>query len=206
MFMNLDWVDDEGERIQPLPELSAEVLNILNQELHVIASNAAISTVSYYMTEFHDDMTQKWMVQFKDYKSEGFENDDWTTYITEMIKLDKQEVNVYLNPPKKMGKLNAAPNAKIRLKYVHEIQPRKVAHQLVTVREDVCLEMMQDLGSIKVENKEALKCAQARLLHGKDYADKHRNPTRNSDMGGSTPLRNRNYNTCAILVRLNIFK
>ena len=202
IFMNLEWVDDDDERFSQLPEISEEAQSVLNQELQLIVSNAALNTVSYYMTEFHDDTTSKWMLEFQNYKNIGFKDDDWQTYITEMVKLDKQELSVYMNPPKKLTKLNAAPDARIRLKYIHEIQPRKVAHQIITVREDISSEIIQDLGSIKIENKEAVKCAQARMIHGKEYADKNRNPTRNSDMGGSTPLRNRNFNTCAILVRI----
>jgi hypothetical protein len=202
IHMNTEWVDEDDERFSQLPEISEEIQSVLYHELQFVVSNAAINTVNYYMKEFHDDMTSKWMLEFQDYKNIGFNKDsDWISYITEMIKLDKQEVSVYMNPPKKLGKLNAAPDARIRLKYIHEIQPRKVAHQIVTVREDVSSEIIQDLGSIKIENKEAVKCAQSRMFHGKEYADKNRNPTRNSDMGGSTPLRNRNYNTCAILVR-----
>jgi len=200
--MNSEWVDEDDERFSQLPEISEEIQSVLYQELQSIVSNAAINTVSYYMKEFHDDMTSKWMLEFQDYKNIGFKDSDWRSYITEMIQLDKQELSVYMNPPKKLGKLDSAPDARIRLKYIHGIQPRKVAHQIVTVREDISSEIIQDLGSIKVENKEAVKCAQARMLHGKEYADKNRNPTRNSDMGGSTPLRNRNYNTCAILVRM----
>jgi len=183
-----------------LPQISEDIQYILDKELREIVSNAAISTVSYYMTEFHDDMTQKWMVEFQDYKNVGFIDGDWNTYISNMIALDKLEINVYMNPPKKLSKVNSKPDANIRLMYNHDIQPRKVAHQIVTVREDVCSEIIQDLGSIILENKEAVKCAQLRQLHGIEYANKHRHPTRNSDMGGSTPLRNRNFNTIAVLI------
>ena len=99
IFMNLEWVDDDDERFSQLPEISEEAQSVLNQELQLIVSNAALNTVSYYMTEFHDDTTSKWMLEFQNYKNIGFKDDDWQTYITEMVKLDKQELSVYMNPP-----------------------------------------------------------------------------------------------------------
>lgn len=79
-------------------------------------------------------------------------------------------------------------------------EPRKIAHQLLTVREDISEEMIQDVGSILLEHEEAIRWAKIHMEKGKDAANKSRRPTRMSAQGGSTPLRDRNYYECAVLI------
>jgi hypothetical protein len=56
----------------------------------------ALNTVSYYMLEFRDEVTEKWMMGFSQYKQNGFENGIWTNYIEKMIKTDKLQVEVLM--------------------------------------------------------------------------------------------------------------
>lgn len=155
------------------------------------------------MNEFRDDVTQNWMVSFNEYKLHGFDDEhSWQSFIEKMIELDAFELNVLYKPPKALRTKSSRPGAKnVMLQYAYEIQPRKVAHQLVTVRENICSELIDDIRSVKVENKEARLFAQHVLNYDRIYAENHRHTTRGSDLGGSTPLRNQNYNSAAVMVR-----
>lgn len=187
----------------PLPTISAPVLSVVDKSLGLILTSAAIKTVGYYMIEFHDEMTNNWMVQYLNYSRDGFPNDNWQTYIESMIHLEPHEIDVTIQPTKRNIKPGSATiKGESALHYLHEIEPRKVAHRIISVREDVSNEVANDLATIKLENKESIKYAKLWLSAGKDYADTHRGLTRMGDRGGSTPFRERNYFDVSLLVRV----
>ena len=67
-----------------------------------------------------------------------------------MIVMDPVEVAVQMKPPKRTSTSGSQQNGKnIRLQYATEIQPRKIAHQLVAVRENLCQEAIEDIKSIR---------------------------------------------------------
>jgi hypothetical protein len=50
------------------------------------------------MLEFRDAASEKWMMNFENYKEEGFEDGLWTNYIEKMIQTEKEEVEVHMKP------------------------------------------------------------------------------------------------------------
>lgn len=74
------------------------------------------------------------------------------------------------------------------------IEPRRIAHQIITVREDVGSEIISDLGCIQLENEEAIRFACTWAKDGKDVAEKSRRVTRMCEYDESTPRRDINYN------------
>lgn len=171
---NNEWVEDNDESIyirlnedNNLPFINDNIYNALDQTLGEMITVSAIDTLSYYMIEFHDDDTQRWMVSFKNYKTKGFKsnnnndnsnkNDDntddntklsWQSYLEDMIKLDTQYFKVYIDPPRVASRLKdiKMKDKNLKVMYIDEIQPRKIAHRLISVREDVANEVLIDLG------------------------------------------------------------
>lgn len=72
-------------------------------------------------------------------------------------------------------------------------EPRKVANQIITVREDVSNEMIQDLGCIQLENDEAVRFAKTWARDGLPSAEKSRKMTRMAGQSESTPARDESY-------------
>jgi hypothetical protein len=72
-------------------------------------------------------------------------------------------------------------------------EPRRIAHQIITVREDVGSEIIRDLGCIQLENDEAIRFACTWARDGKDVAEKSRKVTRMCEYDESTPRRDINY-------------
>ena len=65
-----------------------------------LVSSLTIDTVSYYMLEFRNDILQKWMMQFANYSTKGFPENDWTQYIEKMITVGDHTVQVLMKAPK----------------------------------------------------------------------------------------------------------
>ena len=72
-------------------------------------------------------------------------------------------------------------------------EPRKVAHQIITVREDVSNEMIQDLGCIQLENDEAVRFAKTWARDGLPWAEKSRKMIRMAGQSESTPARDESF-------------
>jgi hypothetical protein len=79
-------------------------------------------------------------------------------------------------------------------------EPRKIAHQIITVREDVSSEMIQDLGCIRLENEEAVRFASTWAREGRAAAEKSRKVTRMREYDESTPKRDINYMDFNVMV------
>lgn len=73
------------------------------------------------------------------------------------------------------------------------LEPRKIANQIVTVREDVSCEMIQDLGCLQLENEEAIRYATTWARDGLPAAERSRRITRMNGQSESTPARDTNY-------------
>ena len=91
-------------------------------------------------------------------------------------------------------------NPNIKLAYSHVLHPRNIAHQILTIREDICGELIGDLRSISLENTEIQRYCVVKMSHGGSVADQGRRMTRSDDHEESTPLRNKNYYECAIYI------
>lgn len=193
-----------GFNSEELPEISYLVHSVIDQQLGVLISKSAINTVSYYMMEFHDDLTQDWMVSFENFKEKGFENDDWRGFLERLIDKDPLLLTVYMDPKRVSSREVTTPNEhNMKVKFLHEIEPRKLAHRIVSVRENVCQELLEDLSSVKLENDDAIRFSNNWINKGKQYAMEHRSITRMPG-GQSTPLRNRSFKDVSILVRFQI--
>lgn len=72
-------------------------------------------------------------------------------------------------------------------------EPRKIANQIITVREDVSGEMIEDLGCVQLENDEAIRYATTWAREGLANAERSRKITRMRGQSESTPGRDGNY-------------
>ena len=88
-----------------------------------IITKFALSTVSYYMLEFHNDVNEKWMMGFCNYKKSGeFPDGQWTNYIEKMIMTDKLQVEVLMTAPKaSLRSRNAPEGGNIMMQYFHDL-------------------------------------------------------------------------------------
>lgn len=75
-----------------------------------------------------------------------------------------------------------------------------MANQILTVRENVCEEIINDLNSIQYENDEAARFAKVWVMEGREAAEKSRKLTRMQGQGGSTPQRDRNFRDVSIYI------
>jgi len=188
--------------VNPLPQ---EVKRQLAPIIENMVTAMAIKTNGYYMSEFHDNTSKAWMLSYLGYEINGFPDDDWRKYIGGMIDLDEQVLRVLTNPTKAMrqGKIwqratMSDPGA-FMLQYTHNLEPRKIAHSILQVMEDVGKELVLDLYSIHYENREAERFATEWMHSGLEEAQKHRKRT-HYVAHSSTPLRGRNYQQLSLLV------
>ena len=87
----------------------------------------------------------------------------------------------------------------VKMTNLQAIEPRKIAHQVVTVTEHIGQEIQKDLHSIANENKEATRFAEVWMAEGIDAATKTRKLTRYSE-NNNTPYRSRNFVEFSTLV------
>eukprot|EP01035_Chromulina_nebulosa_P017437 gene17437-22989_t len=147
---------------------------------------------------------------FKNCGDDAFNTVSFAEYIEGMIALNRQEIEVIMDAPKMyMKKVDPSRRSLARLQYFHSIEPRKLANQIVSVREDISNEMIVDLGCIKLEHIEAVRYAHIRVKNGEEEAERLKKLTRLGSPSGSTPYRERSYYDFAILltnVALDVIK
>lgn len=161
-----DDLDFESRNIRPL-KIDDDNMEQLSLGISNIVSRAALNTVSYYMLEFNDEVNEKWMMSFADYNKIGFVNDVWTDYIEEMIRTDKIEFQVLIKAPKNLRRGKSAPQGNnVMFQYMHELEPRKIANRLITVRQDISEELLNDLGSVLYEHKEVSRYVRDLMVRG----------------------------------------
>ena len=98
-------------------------LNLL-QDLAIgsLVTKSAMYTVSYYMLEFRDEVSEKWMMGFSEYKEKGFPDGLWTNYIEKMIALDKQKVEVLMKATRASLRSRRIPEgANVMMQYFHDL-------------------------------------------------------------------------------------
>lgn len=88
-----------------------------------IITKFALGTVSYYMLEFNNDVNEKWMMGFCNYKKNGeFPDGQWTNYIERMITTDKLQVEVLMTAPKaSLGSRAIPEGGNIMMQYFHDL-------------------------------------------------------------------------------------
>ena len=168
---------------------------------------------------------------FKGALDDGEVDSLWTDWLERMIYEDKLKIQFFLPPQmfgkdvyrdggrgtmggdttlNELGGLNQEEEdntysdrkeKEIRMEYVHDIQPRKIANQILEVRENICKELQLDIPCIRLENVEAVRYAKCVLEMGEEEALKTIKMTRSSTAGGSsTPFRDRTYHEISVII------
>lgn len=176
---------------------------LFDSMLDIMISTATINTATYYMLEFHNEIDFQFMSKFKQFNVHGFNGLKPTDYIESMIRINKTTVKVLMNPPKKFGRgLDPKRASLARVQYLHTIEPRKVAHQILMVRDDISNELLIDLNVVKLEHEESMKYCNTYLRDGPEAAA--REPRWTGEVpGSSTPYRKANFYDCSFLVRIH---
>ena len=87
-----------------------------------MVTKSALHTVSYYMLEFRDEVNEKWMMNFCNYKQKGFPEGSWTNYIEKMIALDKQQVEVLMKATRSALRARRIPEGgNVMMQYFHDL-------------------------------------------------------------------------------------
>ena len=88
----------------------------------------------------------------------------------------------------------------LRVEYMHNLEPRKIANQLLVVRESITKEVLMDLPCIRLECIEAVRYATVKVEQSEEDAIKTMKMTRSATMGtDSTPLRDRTYHDLSVI-------
>ena len=104
------FLSDGSDIVRPAhPPISADILDKMEKDLANRVSVLAIDTVSTYMLEFRNEILQKWMVQFNNYSTKGFPNDDSTLFIERLIVEPDTHITVIVKPPKLSSKIEVVP-------------------------------------------------------------------------------------------------
>eukprot|EP00607_Mallomonas_marina_P007730 CAMPEP_0182416828 /NCGR_PEP_ID=MMETSP1167-20130531/1199_1 /TAXON_ID=2988 /ORGANISM="Mallomonas Sp, Strain CCMP3275" /LENGTH=462 /DNA_ID=CAMNT_0024589929 /DNA_START=198 /DNA_END=1586 /DNA_ORIENTATION=+ len=190
-----------GDSEDEYPTLNNVICSQLEETLQGVITEMAINTCRYYMTEFRDEVSLQYIINLHDFGNKKFAEKGWRDYLETMIKTDKHDVYVTMTPPKVFLKSrNIDPKRNVKVQYAAKIEPRKIANQILTVRENVCEEIMQDLQSLRNENNEAARFAKVWTEQSYAAAEKTRRPIRMSNQAESTPNRDKNINELNILV------
>ena len=75
------------------------------------------------MLEFHDEVNEKWMMGFANYKRNGqFPGGLWTNYIEKMITTDKTKVEVLIQASTATLRSKKIPEGRnVMMQYFHDI-------------------------------------------------------------------------------------
>ena len=74
------------------------------------------------MLEFRDEVNEKWMMGFSNYKTKGFPDGSWTNYIEKMIVLDKTQVEVLMKATSASLRARRIPEgSNVVMQYFHEL-------------------------------------------------------------------------------------
>ena len=123
--------DDLLAGLRETKVLDRKFIDDLDDKISSIISAFAMNTVGYYMVEFRDEVSEKWMMGFKNYRQNGFPDGKWTTFIEQMISMDKQQVEVYMQCSRSVLRARRIPeNANVAMMYFVDLEPRKIAHKV----------------------------------------------------------------------------
>lgn len=92
-------LNEPGLTQSVLGNLSPDILKQFTIDIESMVTNYAISTSAYYMSEFQDNDTKNWMLDFQNYGTQGFENKDWKKYLEPMIRMNPQNLTMLMTPP-----------------------------------------------------------------------------------------------------------
>lgn len=155
----------------------------------------AVSTVLYYMHEFHDGPSHHWLNKFDDFstkvKSRMFTNGD--QFLEKMRRAPNEKGYI------KVGH----PSGRFSRKFPFVIEPRRIASRIVDVRVQLAGEWAHDLNCIEPENLEIQRLSFERLVtKSETELDSKRNLIFDSDpvANDQTPLRYKNYGALKTLL------
>lgn len=94
------------------------------------------------MIEFHDEVNEKWMMGFGNYRKSGdFPDGLWTNYIEKMIMTDKLQVEVLMTATKASLRSRKIPEGRnIMMQYFHDLGQllTKIEDDLETWPSSIC--------------------------------------------------------------------
>lgn len=210
-FENEDHIGEDainGEfNMKSVQMLGEDIRSQLQPIIENMVMDWSIRTSGIYMEEFHDTASKSWMMRYLGYEGSGFPDSDWRQYIEPMIELDQCEIHVLTKPPQSFKRNQRtresyeqkARDSKYMMQYTQNIQPRKIAHGLVQVIENIAKEVVLDLHCVRNENIEAQRFASEWVTNGHEEALKTRKLTRYV-MDSSTPGRDKNFHEMSVLV------
>lgn len=217
----------EEIRQENLPKLEGALHHSLKSVVGELVMSKTVETTARYMKEFRNDADQRWLCSWRNFNTKAFSGvypgrDDsvWSDWLEAMIKQDKLEIQVLMNSPRvtkrptrARGKVSGNDeegllppgvtdkDSGIRIEYMHLLEPRKIANQLLQVRESITNEVLLDLPCIRLENIEAVRFAKTKVEKGEEEAIKTGKMTRSSTMDSdSTPLRDRTYHDISVII------
>ena len=93
-----EWSEDDSSLtgLRESKALERKFVDDLDDKISNIVSAFAMNTVGYYMVEFRDEVSEKWMMGFQNYRVDGFPDGKFSNYIEQMISTEKQQVEVYM--------------------------------------------------------------------------------------------------------------
>lgn len=104
----------------------------------------AVRTVLYYLREFHDGSTEKWLKKFEDFDREERHFSDWEGYIMRMFEAKRVEG----------VEVQAHPKGNFRREFKFTIEPARVARRVLATRLHIASEWKEDLRLLDRENLE----------------------------------------------------
>ena len=169
-----EWKDQAADKIR----VPNTIVDLLEEEVGAFVTLCAIKTYKGYLKTFNDELTQKYLTRYGDDEitADGLQiktllKRPWVDYFETMIRTDSLEFKVLVRDINgrmikgvrgmqfntQLRDRDAPPpprEKKVRHYYIHKLEPRKVASALLTVREDVSAELLEDLRCVHLENEE----------------------------------------------------
>ncbi|CAM9934395.1 unnamed protein product [Chrysoparadoxa australica] len=173
--------DDQGQN-------SKNIKNLL--------MNTACASVSYYMTEFGDDVTPKWLHEFSEERDLSVVG--WASFLQDLLRAEPEEMvikRILQRPRGGSGNNPFLADNRTQMEYTQLIEPAVIAKKIITVREQIADEWMHDLGLVALENSEMSRHHMATLNMDENEAARSRQLVFDHDPFGetTTPYRAKNY-------------
>jgi hypothetical protein len=151
-----------------------------------------VSTLGYYLREFNDAASMKWLLEFNGFQARADSNsfDDDGTFISDMQHAPPQTCVMTVG------------HKTFKRTYKFEIRPIDIASRVIACRAQVAEEWARDLACIGLENREIVRMSFERMCESDERKlNAVRSRVFDHDNGSSdqTPLRYKNYQKLKLL-------
>ncbi|BAM79469.1 hypothetical protein CYME_CMF092C [Cyanidioschyzon merolae strain 10D] len=121
------------------------------------ATDRAVRTIIYYLTEFRDEPARRWLLDFDDYGK-------WFGGASIGSRRHEQAYHFLRNTVEYLSGMMSAPSemhtmvvgTRIRREFTFTLEPFRYAQRIMAARESIAEELRRDLGLVSVENSEIL--------------------------------------------------